>query len=256
MPAVEAANEDAKGLLADLHTQNVDHLTVIEEFISAAKAKGFIGDGAKIELTIAETKDASVNTAEILSGAADAVQRFITEQEISLAVVVEGKETGETEPSATGTTAPKTGTTAPGHTHSYAKADRTTPEKCVCGATGGKALGHTWKNATCQAPKTCTVCVVMDRQYTTEAKDDDGNDRTLATVYQGVKYYSYGSADTPYNCTITDKEIVVKGIVYEEGDEVTMKPVLQNDGRPKVTYSTIAGWLDQVFSPELADALK
>lgn len=50
--AVEAANEDAKGLLADLHTQNVDHLTVIEEFISAAKAKGFIGDGAKIELTM------------------------------------------------------------------------------------------------------------------------------------------------------------------------------------------------------------
>ena len=97
-------------------------------------------------------------------------RRFITEQEISLAVVVEGKETGETEPSATGTaapttsrptgstTAPKTGTTAPGHTHSYAKADRTTPEKCACGATRGKALGHTWKNATCQAPKTCTAC--------------------------------------------------------------------------------------------------
>lgn len=250
-------------------------------------------------------------------------------------MVVEGKETGETEPPATGTaapttsrpagstTAPKTGTTAPGHTHSYAKADRTTPEKCACGATRGKALGHTWKNATCQAPKTCTVCgateggkgdhtfvdgicsvcgtsnladpraklargkeyfglgsfsvsgnelignalqfdgggdevvcVVMERQYTTEAKDDDGNDRTLATVYQGVKYYSFGSADTPYNCTITDKEIVVKGIVYEEGGEVTMKPVLQNDGRPKGTYSTIASWLGQVFSPELADALK
>ncbi len=50
--AVEATNEDAKGPLADLHTQNVDHLTVIEEFISAAKAKGFIGDGAKIELTM------------------------------------------------------------------------------------------------------------------------------------------------------------------------------------------------------------
>lgn len=26
--------------------------------------------------------------------------------------------------------------------------------------------------------------------------------------------------------------------------------------RLKVTYSTIAGWLGQVFSPELADALK
>ena len=176
-------------------------------------------------------------------------------------MVVEGKETGETEPSATGTaapttsrptgstTAPKTGTTAPGHTHSYAKADRTTPEKCASGATGGKALGQTWKNATCQATKTCTACVVMERQYTAEAKDDDGNDRTSATVYQGVKYYSYGPADTPYNCTITDKEIVVKGIVYEEGGEVTMKPVLQNDGRPKVTYSNIAGWLGQVFSP-------
>lgn len=121
-------------------------------------------------------------------------------------MVVEGKETGETEPSATGTaapttsrptgstTAPKTGTTAPGHTHSYAKADRTMPEKCACGATRGKALGHTWKNATCQAPKTCTACVVMERQYTAEAAEGD--------------------------------------------------------------LSTIAGWLGQVFSPELADALK
>lgn len=44
------------------------------------------------------------------------------------------------------------------HTHSYSKASCTEPAKCSCGATNGSALGHSWKDATCQALKTCSVC--------------------------------------------------------------------------------------------------
>lgn len=44
------------------------------------------------------------------------------------------------------------------HTHSFAAATCTEAKKCSCGATDGKALGHKWEDATCKAPKTCSVC--------------------------------------------------------------------------------------------------
>ncbi|MBO5837555.1 MAG: leucine-rich repeat protein [Oscillospiraceae bacterium] len=44
-------------------------------------------------------------------------------------------------------------------THSYANATCTDPKTCtVCGATEGDALGHDFADATCTAPKTCKVC--------------------------------------------------------------------------------------------------
>lgn len=43
--------------------------------------------------------------------------------------------------------------------HTWTDATCTTPKTCsVCGATEGSALGHTWIAATCTTPKTCSVC--------------------------------------------------------------------------------------------------
>lgn len=43
--------------------------------------------------------------------------------------------------------------------HSYKKATCVAPKTCTkCGKTSGKALGHTYSDATCKAPKTCTRC--------------------------------------------------------------------------------------------------
>ena len=68
------------------------------------------------------------------------------------------------------TTAP----TEPGHTHSYAQTvvepDCTnagyTTNTCECGDSYQSdevaALGHTWVDATCTAPKTCSVCAVTE----------------------------------------------------------------------------------------------
>lgn len=43
--------------------------------------------------------------------------------------------------------------------HSYKDATCTTPKTCTkCSATEGNALGHTWNNATCTSPKTCSRC--------------------------------------------------------------------------------------------------
>lgn len=44
------------------------------------------------------------------------------------------------------------------HTHSYSNATCTSPKKCYCGATSGKALGHQFSSATCTSPKTCSKC--------------------------------------------------------------------------------------------------
>ena len=49
------------------------------------------------------------------------------------------------------------------HVHTWDDATCTTPKTCTeCGATEGKALGHTWQNATCTNPQTCSVCETKD----------------------------------------------------------------------------------------------
>ena len=43
--------------------------------------------------------------------------------------------------------------------HTWEEATCTEPRTCsVCGETEGEALGHTWIEATCLTPKTCSVC--------------------------------------------------------------------------------------------------
>ena len=50
-----------------------------------------------------------------------------------------------------------------GHTHSFSEATCTTPKTCsVCSVTEGNALGHSWSDATCTTPKTCSVCSVTE----------------------------------------------------------------------------------------------
>lgn len=49
--------------------------------------------------------------------------------------------------------------TACGHEHTWTEATCTEPKTCSeCGETEGEALGHTWAEATCEAPKTCSIC--------------------------------------------------------------------------------------------------
>lgn len=46
-----------------------------------------------------------------------------------------------------------------GHEHTWIEATCTEPKTCSeCGETEGEPLGHTWVEATCTEPKTCSVC--------------------------------------------------------------------------------------------------
>ena len=65
------------------------------------------------------------------------------------------------QPTTQPTEAPTTSPTTPPTTcsHSYKDATCTAPKTCSkCGATEGNALGHSWNAATCTAPKTCSKC--------------------------------------------------------------------------------------------------
>ena len=47
--------------------------------------------------------------------------------------------------------------------HTWTDATCTTPKTCsVCGTTEGEVKAHTWADATCTAPKTCTTCGATD----------------------------------------------------------------------------------------------
>ena len=49
--------------------------------------------------------------------------------------------------------------TACGHEHTFADATCTEPKTCTeCGETEGEANGHSFAEATCEKPKTCEVC--------------------------------------------------------------------------------------------------
>ena len=46
-----------------------------------------------------------------------------------------------------------------GHQHTWTEAGCVTPKTCSqCGATEGRPLGHQWRGATCTAAKTCSIC--------------------------------------------------------------------------------------------------
>ena len=46
-----------------------------------------------------------------------------------------------------------------GHEHTWKEATCTDPKTCTeCGEMEGEALGHTWVESTCTEPKTCSVC--------------------------------------------------------------------------------------------------
>lgn len=46
-----------------------------------------------------------------------------------------------------------------GHEHTWKEATCTEPKTCTeCGETEGEALGHTWEEATCTEPRHCSIC--------------------------------------------------------------------------------------------------
>lgn len=134
----------------------------------------------KKQHTDEDPKDSDISDIDVTESSIDAdttvdpdiTTEIITTTNISTttAVATENPKTPETIPqnnSVVTTTASaqqvnKVEPSVPAHIHAFSSPTCTEPSKCECGATNGSPLGHTWKEASCMAPKTCTVCGITE----------------------------------------------------------------------------------------------
>lgn len=174
--AVEPVNKDAEEVKEALSFENDNYEAVVEKIVTKSEEKGYIKDNAVINVEISEIKDTAVNTVEILDKITVTVNQTATKLEVTVEIKTEDKsavmeqptedatESATTEPQKTEPT--EAMTTVPTQCkHTYKAATCTAPKTCSkCGATEGAAAGHNWKDATCIAPKTCKTCKATEGQ--------------------------------------------------------------------------------------------
>ena len=116
------------------------------------------------------------------------------------------------------TAAPTTAPTKPAetvHAHSWKEATCTDPKTCTsCGSTEGQANGHTWKEATYTTPKTCTTCHTTDGS----ALEKPGKENYHGHVYTG------GSSSTKYHYEEKCPGKNSHEITWEEVDRKNLGP--------------------------------
>ena len=96
------------------------------------------------------------------------------------------------------------------HEHSWRQATCTEPKTCSeCGKTEGAALGHQWTEATCTVPKTCTVCGATEGEALghqwTEATCTDPKRCTVCGVTEGEALghqWTEATCTDPKRCTV------------------------------------------------------
>ena len=149
----------------------------------------------------------------------------ITTTTTTMATTTTTKATTTTTKATTSTT--RAATTKTKHTHQYIKATCTEPAKCFCGATKGKALGHTWEEATCKAPKTCSACKktqgkVAKHTYNKEglcsfcdAKDPDFSYPSLSTMSTWTSWQKKGRSLVALTHRFFDNMYSVSEWIYE-----------------------------------------
>lgn len=91
-----------------------------------------------------------------------------------------------------------------GHKHVFSEATCTTASTCDCGEVQGEALGHSWLDATYEAPKTCEICGLTEGEKleTEEVVDntvEDVIEDTIVDEYETTGIYD--SLDTNKNMT-------------------------------------------------------
>ena len=81
--------------------------------------------------------------------------------------------------------------------HTFNDATCTTPKTCSeCGETRGSALGHIWRDATCTVPKTCSRCGTTDGEALGHIDDGNGNcsrcgASTMINISKKIETYGF-----------------------------------------------------------------
>lgn len=160
-------NDDAKSFEKDLDSKEDDLTKVIKNIIAKANEKGFVKNDATVTFDVTEKKSEDIDEEDIISKANTAVTEAATDLGINIKVGVttdtqqassedktttasqnnnSSKPTVSSKPT---TSSNPTVSSQPSHTHSYSAATCTAPKKCSCGAVGGPALGHDYKDGKC-----------------------------------------------------------------------------------------------------------
>ena len=174
--AVESVNKDAEEVKEELSFEKDNYESVVEKIITKSEEKGYVKKDAVINVEITETKDTTVNTVEILDKITVTVNQTAAKLELTVEIKTEDKSAiaeqpteGATESTEQLTTTPtepqktdptEATTTVPTQcSHTYKAATCTAPKTCSkCGTTEGAAAGHNWSDATCTTPKICKTC--------------------------------------------------------------------------------------------------
>ena len=216
--AVEPANDDAKSIAESITVQTGSIDKVIDGIVTAANDGGFVKNKeATVSLSVVEVKDTEVDTEQVLQKAETAVTDSFKKIEVEAEVKVTVEEKDETdapvssqpESSTPEDTSSKDESSSEGsssdtvsseeHKHSFKAATCTAPKTCSCGETEGKALGHKYTKGV------CSRCGAKNPDYRTPLSDKGGkwegiyiveNEGTKmyyeATIYIEENYIGYG----------------------------------------------------------------
>ena len=114
--------------------------------------------------------------------------------------------------------------TEPPHTHTFSEATCYAPKICtVCGFSEGDTLEHSWVEATCTTPKTCSLCQKTEG-YTAPHTYDEGkctvcgqrnpSDPENITVWiptnGGTKYHTHAGCSNMKNPKETTKAAAIE----------------------------------------------
>lgn len=189
--AVEPVNDDAKSIAKNVKTVKGNIETVIENIVTASNSGGFVKESATVNIEITEVKDNAVNTQVILDKAKDSANDSFKKLEIQVEVKTSVAEDAKVdisssavESSSVANTSSEKAESKPTHTHSFAAANCTTPKKCSCGATEGKALNHSFKEGV------CTRCSAKDASYVPTALSKKGGTWSVEYVVNGTYYHA------------------------------------------------------------------
>ena len=128
------------------------------------------------------------------------------------------------------------------HEHSFAAATCTAPETCECGEEKGEALGHTWVDADCDTPKTCSVCGATEGEALghtwVDADCDTPKTCSVCAATEGEALGHDFKAGACSRCEAEDPDYTPEPPVEEPKDE-----------EPKLNFfQKIIAWFTNLFS--------
>ena len=146
--AINPLNDDAKSFVNDIDLKDAKLGSIIEQIITLANTKGFIkSDANTISFELSEVKNSELKKDDILTSAKNAANN--TAAKLKITVIVNTSDKTQTETAQT--------SSKPSDNSSKTQATNTSSKNSTSSKPSNSHT-HTYANATCKAPKTCTVC--------------------------------------------------------------------------------------------------